>query len=211
MDYPKINVLDTIKDAFQLAIKNVLPLILLVILYVLTVWIPYLNVGTTIGLYKAVIAMSRGEVVDPVSIFDKDNFKYFGNMFLLMGIQSVGITAATAFMFVPGLILSLAWGFAMYLLIDKNVSPLKSLTLSYDVTLGEKWRIFAINLLVGLIIGIVSGIFTLIPKVGFIFVAIVVVVGCAYSVAVNALMYKHFSEKADAMLAETEAEPVAEA
>ena len=199
MDYPKINVMDTIKDGIQLALKNVLSLILLVILYVLTVWIPYLNVGTTVGLYKAVIAMSRGEVVDPVSIFDKDNFKYFGNMFLLLGFQTVGITAATAFMFVPGIILSIAWGFAMYLLIDKGVSPLQALTASYDITLGEKWRIFAINLLVGLIIGLVSGLFTLIPKVGFVFTILVVIVGCALAVAVEALMYRHFADKYDAM------------
>ena len=199
MDYPKINVMDTIKDGIQLALKNVLSLILLVILYVLTVWIPYLNVGTTVGLYKAVIAMSRGEVVDPVSIFDKDNFKYFGNMFLLLGFQTVGITAATAFMFVPGIILSIAWGFAMYLLIDKGVSPLKALTASYDITLGEKWRLFAINLLVGLIIGLVSGLFTLIPKVGFVFTILVVIVGCALAVAVEALMYRHFADKYDAM------------
>ena len=199
MDYPKINVMDTIKDGIQLALKNVLSLILLVILYVLTVWIPYLNVGTTVGLYKAVIAMSRGEVVDPVSIFDKDNFKFFGNMFLLLGFQTVGITAATAFMFVPGIILSIAWGFAMYLLIDKGVSPLKALTSSYDITLGEKWRIFAINLLVGLIIGLVSGLFTLIPKVGFVFTILVVIVGCALAVAVEALMYRHFADKYDAM------------
>ena len=199
MDYPKINVMETIKDGFQLAIKNVLSLILLVILYVLTVWIPYLNVGTTVGLYKAVIAMSRGEVVDPVSIFDKENFKFFGNLFLLMGLYSMGIAAATAFMFVPGIILSLAWGFCFYLMIDKGTSPLKSLTASYDITLGEKWRIFAINLLVGLLIGLVCGIFSLIPKVGFVFVILVVIVGMAYSVAVDALMYRHFADKYDAM------------
>ena len=199
MDYPKINVLDTIKDAFQLALKNVFPLILLVILYVLTVWIPYLNVGTTIGLYKAVMAMSRGEVINPLSIFDKENFKNFGNIFLLMGFQSVGIGAAAVFVFVPAMVLSIAWRFAMYLMLDKGTSPLKSLTLSYDVTLGEKWRIFFINLLVGVIIGIISGIFTMIPKVGFVLVALVVIVGCAYAVAVEALMYRHFSAKADAM------------
>jgi len=199
MDYPKINVMDTIKDGIQLALKNVLSLILLVILYALTVWIPYLNVGTTVGLYKAVIAMSRGEVVDPVSIFDKENFKFFGNMFLLLGFQTVGITAATAFMFVPGIILSLAWGFAMYLLIDKNVSPLKALTASYDITLGEKWRIFFITLLVGLLIGLVSGLFTLIPKVGFVLMILVVILGCAFAVAVEALMYRHFADKYDAM------------
>ena len=199
MDYPKINVMDTIKDGIQLGIKNVLSLILLVILYMLTVWIPYLNVGTTVGLYKAVIAMSRGEVVDPVSIFDKENFKFFGNMFLLLGFQSVGITAATAFMFVPGIILSLAWGFAMYLLIDKGLSPLKALTTSYDITLGEKWRIFFITLLVGLLIGLVSGLFTLIPKVGYILMILVVILGCAFAVAVEALMYRHFADKYDAM------------
>jgi hypothetical protein len=199
MDYPKINVMDTIKDGFQLAIKNVLALLLLVILYVITVWIPYLNVGTTVGLYKAVIAMSRGEVVDPMSIFDKENFKFFGNFFLLMGLLSMGITAATAFMFVPGIILSIAWSLAFYLLIDKKVSPLKSLTTSYDVTLGEKWRIFFIDLLVGIIIGVVCGLFTLIPKVGFVFVALTVIVGCAYAVAVEALMYRHFADKYEAM------------
>lgn len=199
MDYPKINVMETIKDGFQLAIKNVLSLILLVILYVLTVWIPYLNVGTTIGLYKAVIAMSRGEVVDPVSIFDKENFKFFGNFFLLMGLLSMGITAACAFLFIPGIILSIAWSLAFYLLIDKGTSPLKSLTASYDVTHGEKWRIFAIDLLVGLIIGLLCGIFMLIPKVGFVFVILIVIVGCAYAVAVEALMYRHFADKYDAM------------
>ena len=199
MDYPKINVMDTIKDGLQLALKNVLSLILLVILYVLTVWIPYLNVGTTVGLYKAVIAMSRGEVVDPVSIFDKENFKFFGNMFLLLGFQTVGITAASAFIFVPGIILSIAWGFAMYLLIDKGVSPLKALTSSYDVTLGEKWRIFGITLLCGLIIGLVSGLFSLIPKVGFIFSILTAIVGAAFAVAIDALMYRHFADKYDAM------------
>ena len=204
MDCPKINVVETIKDAFQLAIKNVLPLILLVILYVLTVWIPYLNVGTTVGLYKAVIAMSRGEVVDPMSIFAKENFKFFGNFFLLLGLLSIGTTAAMAFMFVPAIVLSIAWGFATYLLIDKGTSPLKSLTLSYDITLGEKWRIFAIQLLTGALIGLVCGIFALIPKVGFVLVALTVIVGCAYAVAVNALMYKHFAAKADALLAEKE-------
>ncbi len=205
MDYSKINVLDTIKDAFQLALKNVLSLILLVILYGLTVWIPYLNVGTTIGLYKAVIAMSRGEVVDPVSIFDRDNFKFFGNFFLLLGFLSIGISAAALFMLVPGIILSIAWSFAIYLLIDKGISPLKCLTLSYDVTLGEKWRIFAIELLTGLLIGLVAGLLALIPKVGIMFTILAVIVGCAYAVAVKALMVKHFSAKADTLTAEKEA------
>lgn len=200
MDYPKINVLDTIKDAFQLAIKNVLSLLLLVILFLLTVWIPYLNVGTSVGLYKAVIAMSRGEVVDPMSIFDKENFKVFGNFFLLLGLMSMGITGACAFMFVPGIVLSLAWSFAFYLLIDKGVSPLKSLTLSFDITRGEKWRIFAISLLTGILICLVAGLCALIPKVGIALTVIVVIVGCAYAVAVDALMYKHFAAKADALM-----------
>ena len=99
----------------------------------------------------------------------------------------------------PRMASRIAWSLAFYLLIDKKVSPLKSLTTSYDVTLGEKWRIFFIDLLVGIIIGVVCGLFTLIPKVGFVFVALTVIVGCAYAVAVEALMYRHFADKYEAM------------
>ena len=118
----KLEIKKTIMDAIQYGLKNVGPLILMVILYVVTIWIPYLNVGTTIGFYKSIIKIGKGEVINPLAIFDKENFKVnLGEFFLLIGLLSVGISAATIFMFIPGIVMGLAWGFAVYFFLDKGL------------------------------------------------------------------------------------------
>ena len=202
MTTEKLDIIKTIKDGARYGVKNFLPLLLMVILYFLTFWIPYLNVGTTIGLYKAVIGIGRGETIDPVSIFNKDNFKNLGNFFLLMGFISIGTMAAAAFMLLPALIIAIAWSFAIYFLIDKHVSPLKALLLSYDATYGNKWRIFFLGLLCAIVIGLVCGLLGSIPKVGPVLAAIAVILAIVIMVAIDGVMYDFFSQKADAIMAE---------
>lgn len=216
METQKLNIMQTIQDGVRYGLKNFLPLLLMVILYVITVWIPYLNVGTTIGLYKAVIKIGRGETIDPTAIFAKENFKNLHGFFLLFGLLYIGIVVATCFMFIPGIVMGIAWGFAMYFFLDKNVSPLKALQLSYDSTFGNKWRIFAVEILVSILIGVICGILALIPKVGGVLVVIVVIVCTAILVAIEGVMYNFFSKRADEILAGKDApcccneEPAAE-
>lgn len=198
----KLDIVQTIKDGCNLGLKNFFPFLLTVILYVITVWIPYLNVGTTIGLYKSIIALGRGEKIDPVSIFAKENFKPMSGFFLLLGLQGLGTIVAFCFMFIPGIVLGIAWGFAMYFFLDKKISPLKALGLSYDATLGNKWRIFFTGLLCGLILAVVGGLLMLIPRVGIVLYVIAIIVWCVLYYAVFGVMYDFFSKKADAILAE---------
>ena len=198
----KLDIMGTIREGIRYGFKNFLPLLLMVVLYIITIWIPYLNVGTTIGLYKAVIGIGRGETIDPVAIFDKDNFKNLGGFFLLLGLVAVGTTAAAFFMLFPALVISIAWSFAVFFLIDKNVSPLKALQLSYDSTFGNKWRIFATNLLCGILIGIICGGLACIPKVGPVLTVIATVILCAVMVGVEGVMYNFFSKVADDILAD---------
>lgn len=198
----KLNLSEVLTQGIQLGIKNFVPLLLTVVLYVVTVWIPYLNVGTTIGLYKLIIAMSKGETIDPLSIFNKDNFTQIGDYFLLVGFTTAGVVAASAFMLVPAIIIGIAWCFSTYLLFEKKISPLKALSLSYKVTYGEKWTIFFIVAACLIAISIVSGIFGLIPVVGGVLSFILVLLGTAIFLAVYATMYSHFSEKADEILKE---------
>ena len=205
MQTKKLEVIPTLTEAFRLGIRNVIPLILTVLLYALTCWIPYLNVGTTVGLYRIIIDLSKGKTVDPLSIFKKENFKNMGGFFLMLGFLTVGITASMIFLFIPAFIMGIAWGYAIYIFLEKKVSPLKALTLSEKVTYGEKWTIFFISLLFGLIAGVICGIFTAIPKVGPILVFLIVICLCAVSVALEAVLYRHFSEKVDALLAKAAA------
>lgn len=204
----KLEVMPTIREGILYGIKNIVSLILMVILYVLTIWIPWINVGTTIGIYKAVIGMGRGEVINPIAIFDKENRQNVGDFFLLLGLQSMGVAGASAFMFIPGIVVGLAWGFAVYFLIDKKLSPMKCLKVSYKVTDGEKWTIFWIGVLTCIIFGLVGGILfglSSIKYVGWLFAILgvaVYLVMFAAMLAIEGVMYKHFSAKADAMFAD---------
>ena len=202
MAVKKLEIIPTIVEGAKLGIKNFVSLLLTIILYVLTVWIPWLNVGTTIGLYRVIIDMTKGKVINPTSIFSKKNYHNLGNFFLLMGLQSIGVTAACVFMFIPGIVMGIAWGFAIYFFLDKKVSPLKSLQLSYDSTYGNKWRIFAVGFLMSLAICIVCGLLGAIPKAGVVLAVLAAIVCSAICVAIDGVMYNFFSKKADTILEE---------
>ncbi|MBQ7222760.1 MAG: hypothetical protein IJS02_04775 [Bacteroidales bacterium] len=202
----KLDIMKTIKDGVKYGLNNFLPLLCTVILYLLTCWIPYLNVGTTIGFYRIVIGIGRNQHIDPVSIFNKDNFQNLSGFFLLQGLVLVGTIAAAVFMLLPALIVGIAWGFAVYFYLDKGVSPLKSLQLSYDTTYGNKWRIFAVVLLACLAMSVVSALVALIPEVGKILSVVVSLLFSAVVVAINGVMYDFFSKKADSVLSGTQAE-----
>lgn len=202
METKKLEVIPTLTEACQLGIKNVVPLILTVLLYFITVWIPYLNVGTTVGLYRIVIDLSKGKTVDPLSLFKKENFENMGGFFLMLGFLTLGVSTAMLFLFVPGIVMGIAWSFAIYIFLEKKASPMKALMLSDKATYGEKWTIFFITLLFGFAVGLVSGVLGLIPIVGGVFVFVIVIAAAAISVALEAVMYRHFSEKVDAISAE---------
>lgn len=194
----KLNFQKTLSDGASLGIKNIGNLLLMAFLFMITFWIPYLNVGTTIGFYKNIIALSKGEEVVPTSIFSRSNFKNLGDFFLLFGLQTAGVAAAAAFLLFPAMVVSLAWQFAMYFFLDKGTSPLKSLSLSYNATLGEKWTLFFIYLACAVVIGLVIGLLAAIPKVGGILAFLALIACVAVVIGVEATLYKYFCEKIEA-------------
>ena len=133
---------DIITNAIQIGLRNMANLVGAVILWLVTIWIPYLNVGTTIGIYNLVLAMSRDEPFTPTDIFDPKYRKYMGEFFLLMGFMGFGVLIGLYFFIIPGLVISIAWGLAIYIMFDKGVSPLEAIKLSNEITYGEKWTIF---------------------------------------------------------------------
>lgn len=191
----KLNFQKTLTDGVSLGIKNIANLLLMAFLFLITFWIPYLNVGTTIGFYKNIIALSKGEDVVPMSIFSRDNYKNLGDFFLLFGLQTAGIGAAAAFLLFPAIVVSLAWQFAMYFFLDKGTSPLKSLSLSYDATLGEKWTLFFVYLACSILTGLIVGLLAAIPKVGGILAFLALIAFVAIIIGVEATLYKYFSSK----------------
>jgi len=152
----KLDIGATLKDGIEIGIKNIGPILVNVVLWVLTVWVPYLNVGTTIGLSVGVVSKaSRGEAISFTEIFDPKYRKYMGEFFLTGGLIALGVGVGFIFIIVPGIVIGLAWSLALLLVIDKGKSPIDSLALSNSLTYGNKWRMFGVYFLTAFIFGIV--------------------------------------------------------
>ena len=140
-----------IKTAFERGIKNLLPVLVNAVLWIITIWIPYLNVGTTIGMTAGVVAkMSRGETIAMTEIFDPQYRKRMGEFFLVIGFIFLGIFAGFIFFIIPGYVISLSWILAPLLVVDKKMNPIEAIHKSNSLTYGKKWTIFFGLLVVGL-------------------------------------------------------------
>ena len=150
-----MNVSSIIKDGIGIGLKNFLSLVGVAILYSLTCWIPYLNVGTTIALISLPAAMSRGEAISPTEIFAAKYRKNMGNFFLLCVFYFMAVVIGILFGVIPGIVLGYAWFIAFLLLVDKEMEPLQALAESNQRTYGKKMTIFLAFLGLGVVYAIV--------------------------------------------------------
>jgi hypothetical protein len=148
-----------IGGGFSKGFKNVVPLTINFILWILTIWIPYLNVGTTIGLIAIAVAMSKGAMISPVEIFKPMYRKHFGEVFLTSALVYLGTIVAFVFVVIPGVVLSIAWSLSILLVVGKEMNPLEAMNESNKRTYGKKWTIFGGEIVLGLICGVAVGIF----------------------------------------------------
>ena len=148
-----------LSDGISLGLKNFFSIFLAYILWALTAWIPYINVGTTIGIINLPIDLSKsnGKMISPTAIFDAKYRKYMGEFFSLTGLMSISLFPAFLFMIVPGIIISYGWSQAYYLMFDKEMSPSDSMLQSTKITYGYKSTLFWAELLLGIAISVVAG------------------------------------------------------
>ena len=138
-----LTIKNIITNSFMIANNNFGVILGASILWVLTIWVPYLNVGTTIGMWALVVELGKGDTsFSPTSIFSSKYRKYMGEVFLLLGFIILGTTIGYSFLIIPGLVLTIAWGQSVYILIDKDLTPLQAIKMSNSITYGEKLTIF---------------------------------------------------------------------
>ena len=162
----KLNIIATIKDGLAIALVNYLSLVAAAALYVITIWIPYLNVGTTIAMCSLPAEMAKGHVLNPLFIFKGEYRKNMGEFFILISLMYGAIGVGFLFMGIPGIVLSVAWSFAAVLFIDKGLNALEALRESNRLTYGNKWRIFGAEFLVALCLSIAMGIVSALFNIG---------------------------------------------
>lgn len=190
----------TISEALEIGVKNAPAIAGCIVLWLLTIWIPYINVGTTIAIYLLPVELAKGGVISPLGIFDAKYRKYMGEFFITTGLMLAPTLIAMLFAFVPGIVLSLSWSLSYYFLFDKGKSPIQAIMASNEATYGSKWTMFLILLLFVIAVYIVLGIFGYICNaidVGFItFVVMLAVIVLIKSVAValNASFWRQLKD-----------------
>ena len=141
-----------INNGFTKGFKYVIPVAVNFILWALTIWIPYINVGTTIGLFGLVAKISRDEEISYTEIFDPIYRKRMGEFFLGTGFMYIGTIIGFVMFIVPGYVIAIAWSLSLFLVVDKGMNPIEAINKSNSATYGNKWTIFGGMFVLGLII-----------------------------------------------------------
>ncbi|NDW11096.1 hypothetical protein [Dysgonomonas sp. 520] len=193
----KITLQGVLQEGVGIGVKNLLSLVGAVVMWILTIWIPYINVGTTIAIFSIPIELSKGGVISPLFIFDAKYRQYMGEFFTLIGLMSIAIIPAMMFMLVPGIIISIGWSLAIYLLLDKKLSPTQAMMKSNQATYGYKWTIFGVTFVLYIAFLLLSSLLGLLGVVGTILIVIayifymVIILGC------NAVIYRDLTKDMD--------------
>ena len=215
----KIDIMATLKEGIAIAALNFLSLILTTILYIITIWIPYLNVGTTIAMASLPAELAKGNMINPLFSFEAKYRRNMGEFFILMSLMIGAISVGFMFMFIPGIVIAYAWYIAVVLFVDKDMSALDSLRESNRLTYGNKWRIFGAEFLICLalcvVIAIIAGLFSIghvswLEAIGHIINVILLIFVAPALFGVEASIYRQLTEAPKAEEPKAEA-PKAEA
>lgn len=189
----------TLKDSITIGLKNAPSILGCIVLWALTIWIPWINVGTTIAIMTLPIELSKGNVISPTAIFDEKYRKYFGEVFMTMGLMYIPILLALVFMVVPGIVLSIAWSLAIYFVLDRGMNPTASISASNEATYGSKWNIFGIMIVIALALMVVGYLIVYIfglVNLQFLGIAIMYILGFSIQVSAHASIYRQLKNNA---------------
>ena len=182
MEVKKLDFGETLKDSVAIGVKNAPSVIAAVALWLITIWIPYLN---------------------PLGIFDSKYRRYMGEFFITMGLMIFPIFIGVLFMVIPGIVLSIAWTLSYYFLIEKGKNPIQAIKASNDATYGSKWTMFFVSLVVGVLFGIVFGIFQAICNaigigfITFVVMFILYVLAISISMSISASFWKQLKDNVE--------------
>lgn len=147
----------TFSEGFTTGLRNALSLLGTLILYVLTIWIPYINIGTTIAMASLPARWAEDKTFNPLEIFASRYRRVMWNYMLASVLTFFIYLMAFAFMFFPLYVAVIALSLVSLYVIEKDMTPIDAIQASNNATYGNKWLIFGIYIVFGLGAGLVFG------------------------------------------------------
>ena len=88
MEMKKLDFAETLKDSIAIGVKNAPSVVVAVALWLVTIWIPYINIGTTIAISLLPVELAKGSVINPLGIFDSKYRRYMGEYLITAGLMA---------------------------------------------------------------------------------------------------------------------------
>lgn len=151
----------TLSEGFTMGFRNSLSFLGTIILYGLTIWVPYINIGTTIAIASLPLLYAKNQSFSPFFIFESSYRKRMGDCLLLSVFMGSITIVSTIAMFFPALVIGLTYSLSLLFLLDREQDPIASMQSSQKATYGSKWTMFGAYLIFILCQGFVSGLLTL--------------------------------------------------
>ena len=144
MEPKRVDIAAAAADTFAIATRHAPSIIAAVILFLLTLWVPYVNLGTLIALTLLPVRLARDERIEALSIFRSEYRRRMGDFLLTAALKQAALALGTALLVIPGIVLALAWKPAYWCLAEHDKSPLEAIRAAEAATRGSKWRLFAL-------------------------------------------------------------------
>ena len=119
-----------------------------------------------IGYIESLLRIRRGGKVD-FGAFFKVGFKQWWPLFVLVLLMFLGILAGYMLLIIPGVYLSVAWMFAIYLKIDRDISISDAFGESRRLVSNSGWWLLFLYVL---LLGVAVQILTLIPILNLVYI-----------------------------------------
>jgi len=200
MENKKLSFQLTYKEAFEMGVKNAPSILGCIVLFLLTCWIPYINVGAFIAITLLPTQLAKGEVINPLSIFDAKYRRYMGEFLLTYGLVFMAVLTAACFLIIPAVVIAISWSLAFYYLIECGKNPMQAIKASNDATYGSKWTIFLVQLLFVLVFYLILIVLALLFDGGTFFtilVLLLMIVFLSVNAAIEASIWKQLRNNAE--------------
>lgn len=153
----ELTVGNIVSNGFNRGLKNILAVAVNFFLWAITLIVPYINVGTTIGLCIGIVTkMKNGETISFTEVFNPVYRKKMGEFFLVSAFVGMGTAFGFVFAVIPGIVIAVAWSLAVLLVVDRDMEPLDAIKKSNELTYGKKWTMFGGMIVLVIICGLAS-------------------------------------------------------
>lgn len=153
-----LNFSQTLSESFSIGFGNFGTCGLALLLWILTCWIPYLNLGTFYGITAMLNAWAKGEPFKATDIFDSKYRRMLPELLMTSSFKSTLIFIGIL-MIIPAFVFILSTSLSTLIVIDRGYSPVEAIKESNRITYGSKWTMFGVQIILNMILSAVMGVF----------------------------------------------------